>query len=125
MQAQQAQTILKALADGCHPRTGEAFPDDSAYQDPLAVRALHFALDNLKATEDKATAIVEKSTNKPSRSGKPWTPDEEAIVLAGFEAGEDLADIGRKIQRSSVAVTARLVKLGKMEAPANLRFAES
>lgn len=45
--------ILQALAAGTDPVTGEIFPADSPYNQPEIIRALFFALDELRASSRK------------------------------------------------------------------------
>ena len=41
MELQIARQILDTLAQGIHPATGEAMPEDSPYNAPPVIRALH------------------------------------------------------------------------------------
>jgi len=41
MEASQAIVILRCLADGVDPYTGEVYPDDSPYQNVEITRALY------------------------------------------------------------------------------------
>ena len=56
----KAIEIIKMLADGIDPNTGEVFPPDSPYQSVDIVRALHTAEEALKKESQKST-IAEKS----------------------------------------------------------------
>jgi len=47
MNPDRAIEIVKSLADGVDPFTGERYPSDSAYQNADIVRALYLALDGL------------------------------------------------------------------------------
>ena len=44
--------ILKQLADGIDPYTGEVFPEDSPYQHPRTARALFYAVMTLEGIKD-------------------------------------------------------------------------
>ena len=48
MDGKKATEIIKMLADGIDPNTGEVFPADSPYQNVDVVRALHTAEEALK-----------------------------------------------------------------------------
>ena len=52
MEASQAVRILRALADGIDPYTGEVFPQESPYQHPDTVRALWSAVRALERSEN-------------------------------------------------------------------------
>ena len=66
----RAREIVRALADGVDPTTGEILPADSVYNSPDVIRAL-FTL--LEATSEK-----KKTEQIPNRNaGKPWTEIED------------------------------------------------
>lgn len=119
MDSQSAATILSRLADGVDPATGEVFPRESPYQRPETVRALFAAISALRDTDKRKGA-----TARFARSGQPWSPDEEQRLLRAYESGKTPKSLTSDFGRSEVAITARLVKLGQMEAPPNLRFNE-
>lgn len=52
----------------------------------------------------------------PANFGKPWTPGEDAIVAAAYDAGAPLVQIAREQHRTQSSVRLRLEKLGKIEA---------
>lgn len=117
MEHQQILHVLNKLADGVDPETGEVYNRDSPYQRPTVVRALYAAIQ-----------AIQKAPGRPkshARAGVPWTSEEEARLLKAFDQGRQPRDMVDDMGRSEVAITARLVKLGKMEAPPNLRFNES
>ena len=45
MQLDAALPIVRALADGVNPITGEAYPEQSPYAEPRTLRALFSAVD--------------------------------------------------------------------------------
>lgn len=62
----------------------------------------------------------------PARRGKPWSDDEEARLMAAWDAGEKPSEIAGKLERGRTAVIARLVKLGRIdEEGAQLRWPAS
>lgn len=50
MDVDQAIEIVKKLADGVDPTTGDRLPPSSTYQQADTVRALHLALEGLDRT---------------------------------------------------------------------------
>ena len=118
MDDQQIQ-ILQRLAEGIDPVTGEVFPADSPYQRPEIIRALYAAA-RAPAAGGNPPRQPNRSSPQAPRAGKPWTKEEEKRLLARFDAGEDAAEIARHLERTKVAITARLVKLGRMEPPPDL-----
>ena len=84
---------------------------DSAYQHPETVRALFHAITAL----EKEKAKEDRKKSQPERSGTPWTDDEDQQLIDAYEAGQSLQDLVIKHQRTRGAITARLMKLGKLE----------
>lgn len=118
--------LLETLAAGIDPATGEAFGAGSPYQRPEVIRALYGALAELRNGANGAgNGNGAAGHQGPPRAGKPWTDEEEQRLLARFDAGESEADIARRLERTPGAVTARLVKLGRIEPPPGFRLRES
>jgi len=114
MERDKALGILKALADGVDPVTGEQFAAGSPYQEPDTVRALYCAVQAL----ENPTRTSERSAQKspPENAGRPWSDEEEARLAAAFESGKAILDLAQEHKRSRIAIEARLVKLGKISA---------
>jgi len=110
MDADRAIEIVKSLADGVDPHTGERFPSTSSYQNADTVRALYMALDGL----DRVKRSKAKQTDGPPKAGKPWTPEEEQRVLDQFDAKVDVSQISQELERTEGAIWARLEKLGRI-----------
>lgn len=111
MELQLAREIIHVLAQGVHPVTGELMPPDSPYNEPPVIRALFTvarALDGCDAPRPRREL--------PANAGKSWTPDEDDRLAADFDAGHELKQLALDLGRSRLAVEARLVKLGKIEA---------
>ena len=66
MDHDQALTILKDLADGKDPETGDPFPPDSPYQRPDVIRALFHA-----AREMESTVASEARRGDPGKGSLP------------------------------------------------------
>lgn len=109
MELQLAREIISVLAQGIHPVTGEAMPADSPYNEPPVIRAL-FAVSRALEQCD-----APKRRELPANAGKPWTGEEDDLLVAAFDAGQELKQMALALGRSRVAVEARLVKLGKIE----------
>ncbi len=104
----QALPILRALADGVDPHTGEVFPAGSAYQHADTVRALFAAVAALEAVEVKAA----KRADLPVQAGKAWGDEEDVHLRGGFAARTPAKDLAETHGRTPGAIRARLVKLG-------------
>lgn len=123
MDHEKALRILKTLADGIDPGTGETLPAASAYQHPDAVRALFVAIRALEAPEAETKRSMPASRPGTGNSGKPWSKEEDEQLLAAFDGGQTVEAIAQAHGRSKVAIEARLAKFGRMPMPAGIRGA--
>src|SRR6478752_273001 len=114
MELQIARQIIDTLAQGIHPVTGEAMPEDSPYNAPPVIRALHVAARAL----DTAPEVPRSRPAPPTNAGKPWAGEDDAELLAGFDRGLDLRALAEALGRTRFGIEQRLIKLGKIEAPA-------
>ena len=119
MELQAARQIIDTLAQGIHPVTGEVMPEDSPYNAPPVIRAL-FAVS--QALDGQAAPPAKPRRELPPNAGKPWAPQEDGKLESAFAAGIDLRDIAQELGRTSWAVEARLVKLGKLPPRAGMRL---
>jgi len=100
--------ILRALAEGKHPLTGEALPDESCYQSAKVLRALLAGIEALEKTAGRKNRVL------PGAAGKPWDAEEDQSLVADFESGTSIADLAQMHQRTEGAIRSRLMKLGKL-----------
>jgi len=106
----QALEIIRRLADGVDPFTGEIFPADSPYQNADIVRALHTAIEAL----EKSAKNAERKRLLPARAGKSWDRAECDLLVKRFDDGADIAQLAKDHQRTRGAIQSQLVKLGKI-----------
>ena len=111
MQLDAALPIVRALADGVNPITGEAYPDHSPYAEPRTLRALYSAVDIMQ----KEVEREKKRERLPANFGKPWTGEEDGVLEREFDAGMPMGEIARKHERTQSSIRLRLEKLGKIE----------
>lgn len=91
-----------ALAD---PGTGEALP---------LAHVLRHA--EVQATLAAALALLEAEVrSRPPNAGRAWSVDEDATLSERFAQGAGVARLAEDFGRSRGSITARLVKLGKIE----------
>lgn len=105
MDLERATEIIRALADGVDPSTGEIATRDTALQEPDTIRALHFALGLLERVDRKQRAVSAKS-------GSGWSREEDAQLCKEFHQSLDFADIAKIHGRSRTEIYGRLVALG-------------
>lgn len=110
MELQTAREIIDTLAQGIHPVTGEAMPEDSPYNAPPVIRAL-FAVSRALDTA-AAPRPARPRREAPPNTGKPWTADDDGQLRAGFDAGTPTRDLAAALGRTRWAIESRLVKLG-------------
>lgn len=109
--AREDLKILAALAEGVHPATGELLPADCPYHTPKVVRALFRAI---RAIEARAPKPERPRAGLPANAGKPWSVDEDKLLLVAFDQGQAIKDIAQLHQRTYAGIEARLEKLGRL-----------
>ena len=88
MDQAQALAIVRSLANGVDPESGEVFAPDSAYQRPQVVRALYQAAAALERIE----RFERRRSQMPQKTGEPWTEDapyQLTVALQPPEGAED------------------------------------
>ena len=112
MQLDAALPIVRALADGVNPVTGEAYPETSPYAEPRTLRALYSAVDLMSREVERE----KRRERLPANFGKPWSEGEDRALAAGFDAGSGIPEMARKHLRTQSSIRLRLEKLGKIQA---------
>jgi hypothetical protein len=110
MDSAQALIVVRSLANGVDPDSGEVFPPESPYQRPQTVRALYIAASALERTRQDER----RKARLPAKTGEPWTEDEDRKLLAAFDAGRALQELAVAHERTMGAVRARLIKYGRI-----------
>ena len=106
MQLERAKKLVCALADGIDPMTGQTLPEDSVYNRPEIIRALHCVLQELDRRADFTPT---------ANAGKSWTKEEEDRLLKEYEEGTDMERIAARHGRSRGAIEMRLAELAKRD----------
>ena len=111
MDAETALIVIRPLAEGVDPCSGEEYDAESPYQKPQIVRAL-------------ATAVValehellrdRRQKSQPPKAGTPWSNEENEQLLGSFDAGTPLRELARQHERSVSAIRARLEQFERLE----------
>lgn len=109
MDITRAVEILNAVAQGVNPFTGEVLPADCICNQVEMVRALYCVLNEVKPSLGK------KEKSQPENAGKPWTQEDDAILLQMFDHNYAPDNIEEYFKRSQGSIASRLVRLGKIE----------
>jgi hypothetical protein len=112
MDCAQALAVVRSLANGVDPESGEVFPPESSYQRPQVVRALYEAATAL----ERHDRYERRRQQMPPKTGEPWSEDEDRKLLAAFDAGRALQELAVAHERTMGAVRARLLKYGRINA---------
>ncbi len=112
MRESKARQILQALVQGIDPLTGEELAAGTVLQHADVLRAL---LAGVGALEQMA-ARAQRRAQLPGNVGRPWSLDEEHVLMTEFQGGESLAGIAAKHGRTLRAIEARLERLGLLTA---------
>ncbi len=126
MEITKSRNIVKTLAQGVHPATGEVFPPDSPYNDPEVIRALFSVLEFVKHARKPRKTIEERRKDnleigRPMNAGLPWTEEDRAIVRSGFQEGTSVKKLAATLGRSSASIVAEVIRQDLL--PPNLRQA--
>jgi len=111
MNVKEALTIVRPLAEGVDPQTGKAYPAESPLQQAPIVRALSVAVGALEVQEERAR----RRAQLPENTGVPWSENEDALLGKAFDKGRTVEELAASHARTSGAIRARLVTLGRLE----------
>ena len=101
----RARKIIRSLAEGVDPFTGELLPRESIFNSPDVIRALYTVWE---ATSPKPGSASAASPN----AGKPWTSAEDDKLREEFAEKLPISEIAREHGRSYGAIESRLEHLG-------------
>lgn len=110
MEISKALEIIRALADGIDPYTGEVYSANSPYQNPETARALFTAINALERAQKRKN----RKRVLPDRAGKTWDDEENSLLIKKFEEGIPISEIAVEHKRTEGAIRSRLEKLGKI-----------
>jgi len=117
---------LRAWADGIDPDTGAMLPPDHPGQRADALRVIFATLALLEgqptAYPPLPTERAGAASSSPRNAGRSWSATDDDALVQAFDAGSTISSIAEGLGRTRGAITARLVKLGKIEAPPGLRL---
>ena len=106
----EPQKVMRCLAEGVDPISLSPLSEDSPLQKPYLIRVFYAAADALSRTR---ASDARKST-LPKNAGRSWTPLEDQELASSFSAGTSIKLLASEHERSSAAIRARLIKMGKI-----------
>lgn len=111
----RAKQIVRLLAEGVDPLTGEVMSNESVYNKPEVIRALYTILE---ATSPNMSAPTSQQLLDPKRNaGKPWTEVEDDKLRDEFAEKKKISDIAKEHGRTYNAIESRLDYLGLKKKP--------
>ncbi len=108
MDNQEACELLERLIAGVHPTTGELLANDSAYNDPMVLRALALAIQALRGAQEPARRTRESRAN----NRLSWTGEEDEFLRKAFSEGLTPPAIAAQLNRTANNVKLRLYAMG-------------
>jgi hypothetical protein len=100
--------ILRTLAEGFDPRSGDELPEGGILSDSEVIRALLAGARALEESSETSRRVL------PEGAGLPWTPEEDARLLQEFDSGTtDIPALSALHGRTRGAIFARLRRLGR------------
>ncbi|MFZ3194540.1 MAG: hypothetical protein WA154_15220 [Moraxellaceae bacterium] len=120
MQLLQAREIVKKLANGIDPITGEKLPDSSLHNHAEIIRALFALLEHTKQPNHPKKTLEEKQLDnqregRPKNAGLPWSEELRIDLITMFKQGMSINQMSVQLQRTQSAVSSELVKLRLIE----------
>ena len=104
----RAKEIIAMLAEGIDPTTGEMLAEDNVCNKAEVVRAFYTILQNIGMNKPKKEL--------PENAGKPWTEEEEKVLLELYNEGLSKKELSQRLGRTINSISARLLRLGILDA---------
>lgn len=120
MELEKAKGIVRLLADGIDPTTGEVLPKESPYNDPVVIRALFSVIESLKEVRKPKKTFEQKQqenldSGRPRNAGLPWTDELKTEVASKFQSGTSVPELSRYFERTKGAIVSELTRQGLIE----------
>ncbi len=117
--------MLRALANGVNPETGEVLSSGSVANKPEAIRMLFTLAEELiaepeKQKKSKLSPEERQQKNiaegRPAKSHFPWTEDERHLLEESYNQNNSIEALSTQFERSARAVAIQLEKMGLITA---------
>ena len=118
MTTDRAAEILRCMANGIDPITGEILEENHLCNSPEVIRALCTAIQAMSgANNADASRFVRK--NGKLNAGRPWTDADLDALKRMYQDGKPMDWICAKLQRRERGVQKQLAHLGLIESKKN------
>ncbi|WP_027820951.1 hypothetical protein [Paraburkholderia bannensis] len=114
MSPREALPIIRTLADGIDPLTGDVLCDQSPFNQPDVIRALFAAAQGLEHLFDEPAARA-CTAKKAQNAGASGPPEEDERLVKAYDEGANVAALAAQHGPTKGAFSSRLVKLGRIE----------
>lgn len=104
MDITRAREIVAILAEGIDPTTGEVLSDDNVCNKPEVLRAFYTILKHTESLRDL-----------PENAGKPWTKEDDALLMQLYKSGSNIKELKEEFNRTSGSIRSRLKYLGVLQ----------
>ncbi len=114
MDTNQILNIIKSLANGVDPTSGEVFAMDSPYNNPIIIRALFGGLALVVNPPKKTKRTLEQrqadnlEKGYPRNANMPWTEALKEDLAEQFNAAINANELAVKFERSYGSIVAQL-----------------
>ncbi len=110
MEVSKSLRMVRCLAEGVDPTTGEVLSPDSPCQHPDVVRSRFAAAAALEKSEQRQS----RARSLPENAGRPWNPEEDKRLCECYAGGKTIRELSRQHGRTQGAIQSRLIKLGQL-----------
>jgi hypothetical protein len=110
MDIYKAKEIIKILADGIDPTTGDVLPAGSICNDPDVIRALFKVLESIQMPlKVSGKSIEEKKENwRSGNMGLPWSAEHRKEIGILYNQGKTIKELSENFERTTGAIKAEL-----------------
>lgn len=114
MTSERAREILRCMANGVDPITGEILEAEHLCNSPEVIRAICTAIQALSGSED-AGASDSVRRNGRLYSGRRWTQEDLDELKRMYQDGDPMELICARLQRREKGILKQLTRLGLRE----------
>jgi hypothetical protein len=113
VQPSDYKQIIRHLAEGIDPTTGEVLEGSGPLNSPVVIRALY----SLLAETEGKTRRTRSERSMPENFGKPWSEADRTYLQQSYLGGVPEAELAQTLKRTKGGISSELIRLGLKEAP--------